>query len=157
MYWVSEWKLLIVSNSLRPHGLYIPWNSLGQNTGVVSISLLQRIFPTQGWNPGLPHCRWILSQLSHKGSPSILEWVAYPFSSRSSRPRNWAGVSCISGRLLPAELSGHQWLISSRKCWAEKHGQGRNELGVISVLGHHQGLYRQDGFKGSKMGVPEQE
>ena len=35
-----------------------------------------------GSNPGLPHCRWILYQLSHQGSPRILEWVAYPFSSR---------------------------------------------------------------------------
>ena len=39
------------------------------------------IFPTQGLNPGLPHCRQILYQLIHKGSPGILEWVAYPFSS----------------------------------------------------------------------------
>ena len=37
-----------------------PWNSPGQNTGVGSLSLLQGIFPTQGSNPGLPHCRWIL-------------------------------------------------------------------------------------------------
>ena len=35
----------------------------------VSLSLLQGIFPTQRSNPGLPHCRWILYQLSHKGSP----------------------------------------------------------------------------------------
>ena len=41
------------------------------------------IFPTQGLNPGLPHCRQILYQLSHNGSPRILEWVAYLFSSRS--------------------------------------------------------------------------
>ena len=45
-----------------------PWNSLGQNTEVGSLFLLQGIFPTQGWNPGLPHCRWILYQLSHNGS-----------------------------------------------------------------------------------------
>ena len=45
-----------------------------------SLSLLQGIFPTQGSNPGLPHCRRILYQLSHKRSPRILEWVAYPFS-----------------------------------------------------------------------------
>ena len=44
-------------------------NSLGQNTGVGSLFLLQGIFPTQGSNPGLPHCRRILYQLSHKGSP----------------------------------------------------------------------------------------
>ena len=57
----------VVSNSLQPHGLYSPWNSPGQNTGVGSLSLLQGIFPTQGSNPGLPHCRRILYQLSHKG------------------------------------------------------------------------------------------
>jgi len=47
----------------------IPWNSPGQNTGVGSHYLLQGIFPTQGSNPGLPHCRQILYQLSHQGSP----------------------------------------------------------------------------------------
>ena len=62
-----------------------------------SHSLLQRIIPTQGSNPCLPHCKQILYQLSHKGSPRILEWVAYPFSSGSSRPRNRTGVSCIAG------------------------------------------------------------
>ena len=72
----------VVSDSLRPHGLYSPWNSLGQNTGVGSLSLLQGIFPTQGSNPGLPHCRRIVYQLTHKGSPRILEWVAVPFSKR---------------------------------------------------------------------------
>ena len=43
--------------TLQPHGLYSPWNSTGQNTGVGSRSLLQGIFPTQGSNPGLLHCR----------------------------------------------------------------------------------------------------
>ena len=46
----------VVSNSLQPHGLYSPWNSPGQNTGVGSLSLLQGIFPTEGLNPGLLHC-----------------------------------------------------------------------------------------------------
>ena len=50
----------VVSDSLRLHGLYSSWNSPGQNTGVGSLSLLQGLFPTQGSNPGLPHCRWIL-------------------------------------------------------------------------------------------------
>ena len=53
-----------------------PWNSPDQNTGVGSLSLLQGIFPTQGANPGLPHCRRILYQLSHKRGPRTLEWVA---------------------------------------------------------------------------------
>ena len=60
-----------VSYSLGPHGLYSPWNSPGQNTGVGSLSLLQGIFPTQGSNLGLPHCRRILYQLSHKGSHDL--------------------------------------------------------------------------------------
>ena len=61
----------VVSNSLWPHGLYSPWNSPDQNTGVGSLSLLQGIFPTQGSNPGLLHCRQNLYQLSHKGRPWI--------------------------------------------------------------------------------------
>ena len=76
----------------------IPWDSPGQNTGVGSLSLLQGIFPTQGSNPGLLHCRWILYQPSHKESPRILEWGAYPFSRGSSRLRNQTGASCIAGR-----------------------------------------------------------
>ena len=91
------WKVKVASDSLQPYGLYSPWNSSGQNTGVGSLSLLQGIFPTQGSSPVLPHCRWILYQLSHKGSPRILEWVAYPFSSRSSRPGNQTRVSWIAG------------------------------------------------------------
>ena len=58
----SHW---IVSDSLWPHGLYSPWNSPGQNTGVGNLSLPQGIFPTQGTNPGLPHCRWILYCIGH--------------------------------------------------------------------------------------------
>ena len=61
-----------MSLSWRPRGLFSPWDSPGQNTGVGSLSLLQGIFPTQGLNPGLLHCRWILHQLSHEGSPA---WV----------------------------------------------------------------------------------
>ena len=58
----------VVSDSLWPHGLYSPWDSPGQNTGVGSLSLLQGIFPTQVGrsNPGLPLYRQILYQLSHQ-------------------------------------------------------------------------------------------
>ena len=72
-----------MSYFLPPHGLYSLWDSLGQNTRVGSLSLFQGVFPIQGSNPGLPHCRQILYQLSHKGSARIVESVAYPFSSRS--------------------------------------------------------------------------
>ena len=62
-----------MSYSLWPHGLYSPWTSPGQSTGVGSHSLLQGIFPTQGLNPGLLNCGQILyllsHELSHKGRP----------------------------------------------------------------------------------------
>ena len=77
-----------------------------KNTEVGSLSLLQQIFLAQELNPGFLHCRRILYQLSYQGSPRILEWVAYPFSSGSSQPRNRTRVSCIAGRYLPTELSG---------------------------------------------------
>ena len=86
----------VVYNSLWPHGLYSPRDSAGHSTGVGSLSLLQGIFPTQRSNPGLSHSRWILYLLSHEGSPRILQWVAYPFSSRSSQLRNWTPVSHIA-------------------------------------------------------------
>ena len=91
----------VVANSLWPHGqrawrTTVHGDSPGKNTGVGHHALLQVIFPTQGSNPGLPHCRQILYQLSHKGTPRTLEWVAYPISSGSSQPRNQTGVSCIA-------------------------------------------------------------
>ena len=64
-----KWKLLSRVWLFVPHGLYNPWNSPGQNTGVGSLSLLQGIFPTQESNQGLLHWRWFLYQLSHQGSP----------------------------------------------------------------------------------------
>ena len=79
-------------------GSSVHGDSPDKNTGVGCHALLQGIFPTQGSNPGLPHCRQILDHLSYQGSPRILEWVAYPFSRGSSRPRNQTGVFCIADR-----------------------------------------------------------
>ena len=81
--------------SCRPPCSSVHGNSPGKNTGVGCHALLQGIFPTQGSNPGLLPCRWILT---HQGSPRILEWVAYPFSRGPSQPKNWTGVSCIARR-----------------------------------------------------------
>ena len=110
-----------MSNSLWPHGLSSPWNSPGsglENTGVVSHSLLQGIFQTQGLNPGLPHCRQILYQLSHQWSQkntgvachALLQGI---FSTQGPNPglqhsgrsfidwatresqRKWKSLSCI--------------------------------------------------------------
>ena len=71
--WTKSESRSVVSSSLQRHGLYSPWNSPGQNTGVGSLSLLQRIFPTQGLNLGLLHGRRILYRLSHKGNKGLRE------------------------------------------------------------------------------------
>ena len=99
-----------MSNSLQPHGLYSPWNSPGQNTGVGSLSLLQGILPIQGRNSGLPHCRQILYQLSHKGSPRIQGWVALPFSRGSSQPRDQTPVFHNAGGFFT------NWVTLEAKC-----------------------------------------
>ena len=82
-----------------------------RNTGVGRLSLLQGSFPTQRLNPGLPHCRQILYQLSQKGSPRTLERVVNPFSSGSSWPRNQTRVSCTAGRFFT------NWAMKEAIAW----------------------------------------
>ena len=78
-----------------PPGAPIHGDSPAKNTGVGCHAVLQRLFPTQGLNPGLLHCRWILYQLNYKGSPRILEWVVYPFPADLPNPRlNWSLLHC---------------------------------------------------------------
>ena len=68
----GEVKVAQMCLTLQTHQRYSPWYFPGQNTGMGSLSLLQGIFPTQGLNPGLPHCRQILYQLSHKRTGSSI-------------------------------------------------------------------------------------
>ena len=91
----------VMSNSLPPYGLYSPWNSPDQNTGVGSLSLLQGIFSTQGLNPGLPHCRQIFYQLSHKGSPKVtLNWSLIESSISTKRKRKFLLNKAKTARVL---------------------------------------------------------
>ena len=85
--------------------------------GVGNLSLLKGIFPTQGLNPGFPHCGQILYQLSHKGSPRILEWVAYPFSQEDDLPDPGIepGSSALQMDSLLAELPGKHKEIKKLK------------------------------------------
>ena len=102
-----------MSDSLRPHGLYSPWNSPGQNTGMDSLSLLQGIFPTQGLNPGLPHCRQILYQLSHQGRPCIsTEPYSYSFTC-------WSSISTSSASADPTNLISKIFLKIPKSCKKE--------------------------------------
>ena len=106
----------VVSSSLWPHGLHSPWNSPCQNTGVGSLSLLQGIF--QGLNPGLPHCRQILYQLSHKRNPlhSITAAKSLQSCPTLCDPRD--GSPPIPGILQARTL---EWIaISFSKAWKWK-------------------------------------
>ena len=147
-----------MSNSLQPHGLYRPWNSPDQNTGVGSLSLLQRIFPTQGLNPGLLHCWQILFQLSHQGSPKLLDWVTYLFSRGSSGSRNQTRVSCIAGRFFTNwaireactsikvnfikgwHIYTMEYSSSMKRCWYMLHGWISKALSKVKE-GRHKRLH----------------
>ena len=92
-----QWKSLGRSDSLQPHRLYSPWNSPGQNTGMGSLSFLQGVFPIQGSNPGLPHYRQIINQLSHQGIPQ------YKIESLKINKNIWSFL--WQGKLCAYELS----------------------------------------------------
>ena len=71
-----------VQHFLQPMDYSLPGSSVhgdspGKNTAVGCHVLLQGIFPTQGWNPGLPHCRWILYHLSYQGSHNLCKELCY--------------------------------------------------------------------------------
>ena len=118
--WESESRS-VASDSLWPHGQYSSWNSSGQNTGVGNRSFLQGIFPTQGSNPGLWHCGWILYQLSHQGSPRILEWVVHPFSWDLSDPGIEPGSPALQADSLPAELPGKTPIYVRSVIWCDSN------------------------------------
>ena len=111
----------VVSDSLRPHGLYSPWNSLGQNTGVGSLAFLQGIFPTQGLNSGLPCLQVDSLPAEPQGKPtntgvgslSLPHWVLL------TQKSNWSLLLCRWILYWAIILRGvvvkpHQKVLSSR-------------------------------------------
>ena len=136
--WVSQCKWLSCIPLFET-----PWtvvHGILQARILGTLSLLHGIFSTRGLNPGLLHCRQILYQLSHKESPRTLEWIPYPFSSRSSPPRNGTWVSCIAGRFFT------NWAIQGSISESESH----------SVLSHSlrpHGLYSPWNSPGQNTGV----
>ena len=115
MKWISYVCVSLVDQSCltlcdpmdcRPQGSSIHGDYPGKNIEMGCLALLQGIFPTQGSNPGLPHCRQILYCLSHQGSPRILEWVAYPSPGELLNPGIEPGSPTLQADSLPAELPG---------------------------------------------------
>ena len=107
----------VMSDSLQPHGLYSPWNSSGQNTGLGSLSLLQGIFPTQGSKQGLLHCRRIHYQLSYpycfSNHPILDNFLKIP--SESFR------YAC--GSLLEKAMAPHSSTLAWKIPWMEEPGR----------------------------------
>ena len=113
----------VVSDSLQSHGLeparlLCPWDSPDKNTGVGCHAFLQGIFLTQGLNPGLQHCRWILYHLRHQGSPGELEAIAIIQMSRAGNPR---------GTSEGVRLQCNFWLEKERCQGGPRFGQGQRE------------------------------
>ena len=125
----------VVSNFLRPFRLYSPWNSPAQNTGVGSHSLLQGIFPTQGLNPGLLHCRQILYQLSHQGNPSlgILLSMWNPISLSLDIPSAESHCSFTPTVTVPVQQSCIK--VIWRHCSISESWAPRTEISDAAALG----------------------
>ena len=107
---------ICISNSLRPHGpcslpgSLIRRDSPGKNTGVGCHALLQGIFPTQGLNPGLPHCKRILYHLSHQGSHLLIKLC------NLNSKALWIFISscfCLRGLSVGSLLQFYKWTIVS--------------------------------------------
>ena len=116
----SVW--LLWTKGCSPPGSSVHEDSPGKNTGVGCHALLQGIFPAQGSNPPLPHCRWIFYHLIHQGSPRILQWVVCPFSRRTSRPRNQTRVLHIANRFFTSGVTqeAHHFTLEKAKIIKKK-------------------------------------
>ena len=104
--------------------LWTIWYSPGQNNGVGIHFLLQRILPTQGLNPGLPHCRWILYQLSHKEDIKK-RWKEYTeelYKKDFQKPDNHDGViTHLELEILECEV---KWALGSITTNKDSGGDG---------------------------------
>ena len=126
-----------------------PGNSPGQNTGVGSLSLLQGTFATQGSNPGVLHCRWILCQLSHKGSPNnaladILNSCNHNVLLPVCIPGGLDPGSILGSGSSPGEGNNNSSFLAWRIPWTEEpsglQSMGPQESDTTERLHHHHHL-----------------
>ena len=124
-----KWSHSVMSDSLRPHRLkpariLCPWDFPGKNTGVGCYFLLQEIFPTQGLNPGIPHCRQTLYHLSHQRSlwgnlqVSILYWSQI----NPSLLEKYLVVYWLHINILVAHTQTREDSWGLQLCWANRWG-----------------------------------
>ena len=123
-FYMSVLSRSVLSDSWGPHGLHSPPDSPvhGENTGVGCHALLQRIFPTLGSNPGLPHCRRILYYLSHQDTCVTSATGGH---SKSPFPRVLSGAPY---QLAPSSTTGRDVAFSPAS------GKGNNSVYSSCVL-----------------------
>ena len=126
----------VMSDSLQLHGLQptrllCPWNSVGKNTGVISHSFLQRIFPTQGSNPGLLHCRQILCHLIHQGSPPNINHVTNIFTTFYFVCQNKKTTLLFKSR-----AGGHSEHYTTVSCYYYDYCYNQDHPGKSVRIGH---------------------
>ena len=124
-----------LSYSLQPHGLYSLRNSPGQNTGVVSLSLLQGIFPTQGSNPGLLHCRQDSLPVEPLGKP----WFDRNKYLREKNPTTWCsnfpkGSVLVVRRLKMVYCPSPKYLFYRQRNWRSKRWSQRTQTSKWKAL-----------------------
>ena len=149
-----------MSNSLQPRGLYNPWNSPGQNTGVGSLSLLQGVFPAQGAHPGLPHCGRILYLLSYQGSPvknpSLVVKITYLYTNfleKAMAPHSSTLAWKIPWMEEPGRLQfmgslrvGHDW-ATSLSLFTFMHWRRKWQATPVFLPGESQGWGSLVGYR----------
>ena len=108
---LSHVRLFAIPWTLQPTRLLCPWDSPGKNTGVGCHALLQGIFPTQGWNPGLLRCRWMLLPSEPPGQPQA-NHSDFGFQSRGISPN------------VPAEKVRAALLAARPFCFGDRKSSG---------------------------------
>ena len=108
----------VMSYSLRPCGLNSPWNSLGQNTGVGSLSLLHGIFPTQGSNLSLPHCRRFFTSWAMRGTLGRKAMTSLDSILKSRDITLPTKVHIVKAMVFPVVMYGcESWNIKKAEHW----------------------------------------
>ena len=129
----TKWKLkLLIMSTLCDTMDWGPWNSSGQNPGEGSRSLLQGIFPTQGSNTGLLHCRQILYQLRHQGSPPSGSFLMSQFFTTDGQS---TGASA-SPSVLPMNIQ--DWFPLGWTGWISLQSKGLSLVFSNTIVQKHQ-------------------